>query len=281
MYRDTYMNKTSFAIFAIVIFACVGAGCAPTPSSAPLHPVPVTSTTPVANTNPTSTPAVQPNMVVVDSPQPLTAVKSPLHILGKAPGTWYFEATFPVSIIDANGKILGTAAARAQGDWMTTSSVPFDVELTFLSPTTQTGNIILKKDNPSGLPQNDQELRVPVKFETDQISMLFSKSDTTKYCNGADMDSEGYRKTIVAPKTVTLPSADLSGAKLAKAVAVLATTGQCHDALSQMDFTMTGDTINIPPMDGWAGISIAMCSCKPQVEVNLLRLPGVNKVVWD
>jgi len=36
-----------------------------------------------------------------------------------------------------------------------------------------------------------------------------------------------------------------------------------------------------PPIPGWAGICIAMCTCKPEVEVNLLRLPGISKVVWE
>ncbi len=76
-------------------------------------------------------------------------------------------------------------------------------------------------------------------------------------------------------------SSTQSQVELVKSIAVLSTTGQCQEAFKEMDFTVTGDTVHIPPINGWAGVSIAMCRCKPEVEVNLLRLPGITKVVWD
>ncbi|MFH0928089.1 MAG: hypothetical protein V1821_01305 [bacterium] len=115
----------------------------------------------------------------------------------------------------------------------------------------------------------------------DQVTILVSSEDPAKYCNGADMDSVGYARTIREEKTVTLPGPSQSGAGLAKTIAVLATSGQCQEALKQLDFTLTGDTVKIPPIDGWAGVSIALCSCKPRVETNLLRLSGIKNVVWE
>ena len=116
---------------------------------------------------------------------------------------------------------------------------------------------------------------------TNKTVILVSNEDTTKFCDGANMDSAGYAKTITIQKSILLQLADTSSATLAKAVAVQATSGQCQRALSQLDFKVTDGTVSIPPLDGWAGVSIALCSCKPQVEVNLLRLPGIKKVVWD
>src|ERR1035437_3698542 len=58
-------------------------------------------------------------------------VASPLQITGQAPGTWYFEASFPVKIYDANGQLLGNVPAQAQSDWMTENLVPFAATLTF------------------------------------------------------------------------------------------------------------------------------------------------------
>ena len=96
--------------------------------------------------------------------EPSTIVKSPLEISGEARGNWFFEASFPIKIYDANGVLLGTAIAQAQGDWMTEDFVPFKTTLIFSTPTTATGEIVFKKDNPSGLSENDAEFRIPVKF---------------------------------------------------------------------------------------------------------------------
>jgi len=95
-------------------------------------------------------------------------VKSPLVIEGEARGYWFFEASFPIRIYDANGKELGVAVAQANppsgGDWMTTEFVPFQTELKFSAPSTETGVLILERDNPSGLPENADELRTLVRF---------------------------------------------------------------------------------------------------------------------
>lgn len=105
------------------------------------------------------------DLIQVDMPRPNDVVKSPLIIKGRARGTWYFEASFPVILRDANHVQLAIKPAQAQGEWMTTEFVPFEVELAFETPATATGTLILQKDNPSGLPENDAELVIPVRFE--------------------------------------------------------------------------------------------------------------------
>ncbi|MFA6375856.1 MAG: Gmad2 immunoglobulin-like domain-containing protein [Candidatus Paceibacterota bacterium] len=104
------------------------------------------------------------DLIVVDSPRPGDTVKSPLAISGNARGNWYFEASFPVKIVDANDQQLGIIPAQAQGEWMTENFVPFNAVLEFTAPTTPTGSLILQKDNPSGLPENNNQLAIPVKF---------------------------------------------------------------------------------------------------------------------
>ena len=108
---------------------------------------------------------VQDNMIRVEEPKPYDVVSSPLKIKGEARGNWYFEASFPIRIIDANGKELGIVPAQAQGEWMTTEFVPFETELFFSNPTTDTGTLILEKDNPSGLSEHADERRIPVRFK--------------------------------------------------------------------------------------------------------------------
>lgn len=91
-------------------------------------------------------------------------VASPLKITGQTRGSWFFEASFPVSIRDASGKILDEKPAQATAEWMTTNFVPFEVTLSFVKPTTPTGWLVFKKDNPSGLPEHDAEYHLPIKF---------------------------------------------------------------------------------------------------------------------
>jgi len=114
-----------------------------------------------------------------------------------------------------------------------------------------------------------------------QITYLVSPEDPTKYCNGEDMDSIGYQKTITHQESTSTPLANPSKLEIIKTVLNAATTGMCHDALNQADIREDNGVVYIPPFDGWAGISITMCSCQPQVEVNLLQIPDITKVVWS
>ncbi len=102
--------------------------------------------------------------VVVDSPTINSEVTSPVTLSGKAPGTWYFEASAPVLIKDSTGKVLGSSHIKAQGDWMTPNYVPFVGTLTFSKPSTKTGTLIFKNDNPSGDPAKQKTLEILVQF---------------------------------------------------------------------------------------------------------------------
>lgn len=100
----------------------------------------------------------------ITSPETDAVVGSPVTIRGEANGTWFFEGSFPVRVVDGNGDVLGAAIAQALGEWMTESSVPFEVVIPFGLPKTSSGAIVFEKDNPSGLPENAEEFRLPVKF---------------------------------------------------------------------------------------------------------------------
>ena len=104
------------------------------------------------------------DLIIVKSPMAYEKISSPLVVTGKARGTWYFEASFPVRLIDENGKELAVVPAQAKTDWMTTDFVEFSVVLNFSNPATQKGYIVLERDNPSGLPENADELKIPILF---------------------------------------------------------------------------------------------------------------------
>ncbi len=117
--------------------------------------------------------------LVVTLPSKNSVISSPLKVTGTAPGTWYFEASFPIVLVNWDGLIIAQGYATAQTDWMTPEQVPFDgtIEFTDILPLTKEiedpnslqsfmkkGTLILQKDNPSGLPENDDALEIPVLF---------------------------------------------------------------------------------------------------------------------
>jgi len=85
-------------------------------------------------------------------------------------GGWFFEGSFPVKVYDADGTMLGRGIAQAQGDWTSTGTVPFAGAIIFDAPHSATGTVVFSKDNPSGLPQNDQSLAIPISFALNRPS---------------------------------------------------------------------------------------------------------------
>lgn len=102
--------------------------------------------------------------VAVSYPLPDDLVVSPLEIRGKARGYWFFEASLPVSLIAADGSLIASYYAQAEGEWMTADFVPFSSHLEFQTEADR-GFLVIAKDNPSGLPQHDASIRIPVRFK--------------------------------------------------------------------------------------------------------------------
>jgi len=101
----------------------------------------------------------------VFSPKPNEEISSPVEISGEAIGPWYFEADFPIELVDENGKSLAEGFVTAQGEWMTEDFVPFNGTLEFDPDEAKSGKLIFRKDNPSDLPELDEEFIVPVRFK--------------------------------------------------------------------------------------------------------------------
>lgn len=106
------------------------------------------------------------DLITIDNPRPNQEIQSPLIITGQARGYWFFEASFPVQLTDKNGSIIARGIATAKTEWMTEEFVSYEANVEFQSPVAGTkGILILKKDNPSGLPENDDALAVPIIFK--------------------------------------------------------------------------------------------------------------------
>jgi hypothetical protein len=96
-----------------------------------------------------------PDMIQVTNPFPGAVTGKEFTLLGKARGGWYFEASFPVEVLDKDGKTLFKAPAQAQGDWMTKDFVPFKLDIKVPDSYIGKATLVLRNENPSGLPENE------------------------------------------------------------------------------------------------------------------------------
>jgi hypothetical protein len=105
------------------------------------------------------------DLIQLQKPQPGAVIGATLELQGIARGYWYFEASFPFEVRDAAGTLVYESYVQAQDEWMTEDFVPFQGTYELPQELSGKGTLILKKDNPSGLPQHDDSLEIPVIFE--------------------------------------------------------------------------------------------------------------------
>lgn len=105
------------------------------------------------------------DMITVELPFPGAVTGKAFSVIGKARGTWFFEASFPIQVLDQNGALLAQGIAQAQSEWMTPDFVPFKADIkvpdSYIGPAT----LVLQKDNPSGLPEHDASISFPFTIE--------------------------------------------------------------------------------------------------------------------
>jgi len=124
------------------------------------------------------------DLIRVFSPRPGEMVDGPLKISGEARGSWFFEGSFPVELFDVDGNKIGSSVASAPGEWMTEDFVSFEATLSFSSTPMEKGVLVLKKDNPSGLPENDDALFIPVRFSKQSTGENKETQCTVTGCSG-------------------------------------------------------------------------------------------------
>lgn len=106
------------------------------------------------------------DLIRVTTPRPNDVIKSPLKITGEARGYWFFEASFPIVLLAQDGTVLLESYIMTENEWMTEDFVSFAATFQFEKPENiKSGTLILKKDNPSGLPEHDDNLVIPIFFE--------------------------------------------------------------------------------------------------------------------
>lgn len=142
-------------LIAGAAFVMLGGGCVATPSE------------PMSSANVTYKDLVVLNLFDVNtgSGDGLVPIANPLVLKGKARGVWYFEASFPVKVLNSADQEIGVGIAQAQSDWMTEDYVPFVATVNYPPQTSGSlGSLVIIKDNPSGLPENEDSFTVPITF---------------------------------------------------------------------------------------------------------------------
>ncbi len=148
-------------------------------------------------------------MIVIDSPLPDTVVTKDLVITGKARGQWFFEASFPIQVLDKDGTIIATGIGEAKGDWMTTEFVPFTATIKVPDSYTGTLTIVLNKDNPSDMRENDASISFSVKKKaaaqaSTTIQLYYYNESKDQGVGGAQCSKAGLVPvTRSIPRTIT------------------------------------------------------------------------------
>jgi len=123
------------------------------------------------------------DFIKVSSPLPNQAITNNFTIEGKAVGNWFFEASFSIKLV-VDGQTITTINAEAKGDWMTTDFVDFTAVLFYPTSTeNRKADLILERDNPSGLPENDKSLRIPVVLSGEAEAVYVFWGTQGKECN--------------------------------------------------------------------------------------------------
>ncbi|MDD4271187.1 MAG: GerMN domain-containing protein [Patescibacteria group bacterium] len=151
--------------------------------------------------------------ISVAMPQPNQTISSPLIVEGLAIGNWYFEASFPIELIDGQGKILSQSHVQAQSDWMTENLVPFKGEINYQAAATTIGKLVFKNDNPSGLSQNEKKFEIPVVISPSQTMSVKA------FFNNNNLDPEVSCNKVFAVERPAPKTAAVAGAALEQLLA--------------------------------------------------------------
>lgn len=168
-----YMNPRQFftgkAMGTIILFVILGLVWLFFALKTPAHQEKQTNIFPQDLKDETTVTQIEKDELIrVSNPTINATVDSPISVTGEARGYWFFEGSFPLVVVDWNGLIIGQGYATADGEWMTEDFVPFIGTVNFDLPEDtpyKRGALILRKDNPSGLPEFDDALEIPILFK--------------------------------------------------------------------------------------------------------------------
>lgn len=165
------MSKSSSIIIGllIVIIAILAWLAFGKQAQAPVTDLtPTVTETPGADQTPSpevQAPAALHTKIILTTPKANASVTKKFTISGKAPGNWFFEASAPYMVTTAEGEKIAQGTLQAIGEWMTTDLVDFKAEVSTNPAYSGPAFLVLLKDNPSGMPENDDSLEIPISIQ--------------------------------------------------------------------------------------------------------------------
>ncbi|MDD5639602.1 MAG: GerMN domain-containing protein [Candidatus Pacebacteria bacterium] len=124
------------------------------------------------------------SLIKIDYPPSYALIESPLIIKGSAKGSWFFEASFPIELIDKNNNVIAIGIGMAMANSLTEDFVPFEAKLEFMNSEKKEGFLVFKNDNPSGLPENEKQIKIPVVINANQnltkVKVYFANDNLDK-----------------------------------------------------------------------------------------------------
>ncbi len=223
--------------------------------------------------------------IKIYSPEIDAELSDTVEIKGEARGYWFFEASFPIKIIDANGKILASATAKADGEWMTEKFVPFSVKLDLSNPTATSGYIVFEKDNPSGLKELEKSYRLAVKFPTPKEEMTVKIFLGSKKLNPTSEDC-----SLVFPvEKKILKTASVAKASLEELLKGPSSADIEQEYYSSINNDVKINSLAIASGTAWVdfdgqmgkevGGSCRVTAIRSQIEATLKQFPTIKKVI--
>lgn len=229
---------------------------------------------------------VETENIKVSSPLPGQVISSPLTVSGEARGMWYFEATFPVSLLDEDGEVIFESFIEADGEWMTENFVPFEKEFTFSAPAGTKATLVLMRSNASGLPEHDASVSVPVVIgnsavsEETSFSVFFSSESFGAGNVECDAVSAVEREV---PKTQAVARAALNSllAGPTQAETNQGLTTNIPNGVELNDIRIESGTAYADFSEelNQVGGSCLVTAIRAQIEETLLQFPTVDDVV--
>ncbi len=102
------------------------------------------------------------DLIRISGLDPHKKVTNPIIIEGEARKEWFFDGTFPLRVESSDGRILGVSDAQALDEAINGDFIRFKAILHFTKGKTNSGNLILEKNNQTGDPEKNDELRMPI-----------------------------------------------------------------------------------------------------------------------
>ncbi|MDD4382006.1 MAG: GerMN domain-containing protein [Candidatus Dojkabacteria bacterium] len=129
------------------------------------------------------------------TPLPNDELDCDFEIEGSISGTWFFEGSAPVKLINSNGTEILSFNITVEGDWMEEDMVTFKASVECTEKCDGGAKLVFLKNNPSDSTENDDSFEIPVSFKTlcDDESVMIVKV----YFGNSEKDPEALDCTKV------------------------------------------------------------------------------------